>query len=163
MKIRKTFDVIAPREEVWEFMTSPTKMVPCMPGCEHVEEVAHGQYKAVLKVSAGPIRTSFSVAVETTGQRAPEFASYRIKGHDGGKASRLNAESTVLLEVIDHERTDVTYTSHVNVLGRLGRLAGGVMNKIADSMGDRFIAAVRAELESEGARLDREDGKEETA
>ncbi len=156
MEISKTFDVIAPRDRVWRFITSPEKVVPCMPGCEQVEELAPGRYKALLKIKVGPIKTSFSVDVETTDERAPEFASYLIKGQEGGKASHLTAESTLSLEAIDDQRTRVTYASRIKLVGRLGMFAGGVMKKMADSMSDQFVAAMRAALEPEGARPDRE-------
>jgi uncharacterized protein len=152
MEISRTFDVIAPRDRVWEFITCPQRVVPCMPGCEQVEESAPGQFKARLKVKVGPIKTSFSVDVTTTDERAPEFAAYLIKGQEGSRASHLNAESTLSLEAIDDQRTNVTYASRIKLVGRLGMFAGGVMKKLADSMSDEFVDALRAELEPQGAR-----------
>ena len=34
MKIEKTFTVEAAQEDVWQFITSPEKVAPCIPGCE---------------------------------------------------------------------------------------------------------------------------------
>jgi carbon monoxide dehydrogenase subunit G len=119
-----------------------------------VEEVAPGQYKALVKIKVGPIRTSFFVDIKTTEERAPEYAAYLTKGQEGGRASRLSAESSLSLEAIDDECTDVTYTSHIKLVGRLGKFADGVLKKIADSISDRFIAAMRAKLEPERATPD---------
>ena len=155
MEICKTFDVIAPRDAVWKFITSPQRVVPCLPGCEDVEETAPGEYQARLAIKVGPIRTSFAVDVTTADQREGEFARYLITGQEGGKASRLNAESTLSLATIDAEHTKVTYNSRIKLVGRLGMFPGGVLKKLADSAIDEFIVALRAELEPEGARSDR--------
>jgi len=151
MDIERTFQVAAPQGEVWEFITSPERVAPCLPGCEGVEMTAPGQYRALIKVKVGPIKTSFKVEVETVEERPPEFAAYRTRGEEGGKASRINADSTLALAAIDDTHTEVTYTSKINVVGRLGKFAGGVMKKMAESMSDQFVAALRERVEPPAA------------
>lgn len=148
MDIERTFTVAAPQQRVWEFITSPADVAPCLPGCERVEITEPGKYRAVIEVKVGPIKTSFNVGVETTEERAPDFAAYTTRGEEGGKASRLSAESTLALKAIDATHTEVTYTSKIILVGRLGKFAGGVMKKMAESMSNRFITAVKERLEA---------------
>lgn len=147
MDIERTFTVAAPRQDVWAFITSPARVGPCLPGCENVEVLGEGRYRAVIGVKVGPIKTSFNVEVEAAEERAPEFARYVTRGEEGGKASRISADSTLALEEREPAVTAVTYTSKINIVGRLGKFAGGVMKKIADSISDEFIANIRRELE----------------
>ena len=147
MKIEKTFTVSAPQQQVWEFITSPEKVAPCIPGCEGAEETEPGKYKAIIITKVGPIKTTFKVDIEVTEERPPEFAAYSTKGEEGSRASHLNASSTLALKVLDPNLTEVSYTSDIKIMGRLGKLGSGVMKKVADSIGDKFVAELRKKVE----------------
>ena len=149
MQIARTFAVAAPIERVWQFVTTPAEVGPCMPGCQHVEITGPGKYNAVISVKVGPIKTTFNFNIETIEERPPEHAVFSIRGNEGGNASRVNAENTLTLKAVSKNNTEVTYSSKVNIVGRLGKFAGGVMQKMAESMSDQFIGALRARLEPE--------------
>lgn len=151
MKIEKCFTVAAPRERVWQFITSPEDIAACLPGCEGVEVAGEGKYKTTVKVQAGPIKTSFKVDVEATEERAPEFAAYVTRGEEGGRASRVSANSTLTLKPVDGDRTEVSYVSDIAIVGRLGKFGAGIMKKKADAMGEEFAQAFRLELEGSAA------------
>ena len=150
MKIEKSFTVGAPRENVWEFITSPESVAPCIPGCEQVEQVGPKKYQAGIRIKIGPIRTKFKVDIDVLEERPPEFASYQTQGVEGGKASRIKAVSKLSLTEIDSAATEVLYTSEINLIGRLGKFSQGMMNKVADSIGEDFILALRKEIELTG-------------
>ncbi len=147
MKIEKTFSVQATQEEVWQFITSPEKVAPCIPGCEGAEQTGDATYKASIKVKVGPIKTRFVVEIETIEERPPEFASYMTKGEEGTKSSRLKASSTLALTQVDNTNTEVTYTSEINLLGRLGKFGSGMMQKVADSIGNEFVTNLKEQVE----------------
>ncbi len=147
MDIEKSFSVAAPQADVWEFITSAEKVATCLPGVGEVIVQAPGQYKGVMTIKIGPIKTSIKADVEEMEQRAPEFASYAIKGEEGGRASNITADVKLTLTAVSDQQTDVLFTSHVVIVGRLGKFAGGVMNKLADTMSDQFVTAFRMELE----------------
>lgn len=147
MEIEKTFRVQAPQAEVWEFITCAEKVATCLPGVEEVHVQSPGKYKGVMNIKVGPIKTSVNADVEEMEQRVPEFASYSIKGEEGGRASHLKADAVLSLASIAANETEVSFTSNVVIVGRLGKFAGGVMNKLADSMSNEFVTAFRAQLE----------------
>jgi carbon monoxide dehydrogenase subunit G len=118
-----------------------------MPGCESVEAAGPGRHKVTIRVQVGPIRTTFAVEVEAREERAPEFAAYVTSGEEGGRASRIRAESSLTLAAVDERHTEVHYASEINIVGRLGKFGTGMMQKKADAMGDEFVAALRAKLE----------------
>jgi hypothetical protein len=146
MKIEKTFTLSAPQEQVWSFITDPQKVAQCIPGCEGAQEKEQGKYSAAINVKVGPIRTTFHLDVEQTEQRPPAFASYLGKGEEGSRASRISSVSTLALKPLSGNSTEVTYTSDINITGRLGKFGGGMMQKIADSIGDEFVAALKGRL-----------------
>ena len=147
MKIEKTFTLAAPRQQVWEFITSPEQVAPCVPGCEGAEQTGPDTYKATITTKVGPIKATFHVDVVTKEERPPEFAVYGTKGQEGKRTSRIDATSTLALKALDADRTEVTYTSEIKIMGRLGKFGAGVMNKVADSIGDQFVAELRKRIE----------------
>lgn len=147
MKIEKTFTVRAPRERVWEFITAPAEVAPCIPGCDGAQETAPGRYRATIRTSFGPVRASFAVAIERTEERPPEYAAYMTSGEEDSRASRLKASSALSLVALEENLTQVTYRSDINIMGRLGKFGAGMMQKVADGIGEEFVSAMRARLE----------------
>ena len=148
MKIEKTFTISAPQEQVWAFITDPQKVAQCIPGCEGAEEKEPGKYAAAINVKVGPIRVTFNVDIEQTEKRPPQFASYLSKGDEGSRASRVSATSTLALKSMSADDTEVTYTSDINIVGRLGKFGSGMMQKIADNLGEEFVTNLKGKLES---------------
>ena len=147
MKIEKSFTVAAPRATVWQFITSPESVAACIPGCEEVEQTGENTYQAAIRIKIGMIKARFKVDIETIEESPPEFARYRTGGFEGGKASRLKAESKLVLTALDEATTEVMYSSEMSMIGRLGKFSQGMMNKVADSIGESFVQALRKEIE----------------
>ncbi|OGT80662.1 MAG: hypothetical protein A3H91_15320 [Gammaproteobacteria bacterium RIFCSPLOWO2_02_FULL_61_13] len=138
---------------MWRFITAPEQVAACMPGCQSVEALSPTKHKITIKVQVGPIKTTFVVDVEVTEERPPEFSSYVTTGEEGGRASRIRAESSLALKAVNDRQTEVHYTSDINIVGRLGKFGLGMMQKIADSMNDEFVAALRGKLEGAGGEV----------
>jgi hypothetical protein len=151
MKIEKTFTVNAPQQKVWAFITSVGQIAPCIPGCHGAEETQPGKYKARIQTKVGPIKATFAVDIERTQQRPPEFASYDTRGEEGGRASRIKATSTIILRPLAADQTEVNYVSNIQITGRLGKFGAGMMQKIADGVGDEFVAALKDRVEDKQA------------
>lgn len=151
MKIEKTFEIDAPRDQVWEFLSSPERVGECFPGCEEVKPLGGNKYKATIKVEIGPIKTVFNVDFEENEKRPPEFLAYTSQGEESHKASRLKAVSTLSLSSLEEFRTQVVYTSELSIVGRLGKFGAGMMKKKADVLGDEFAEELRRQIAGEPA------------
>ncbi|GAB1424450.1 hypothetical protein MASR2M16_16840 [Thauera terpenica] len=168
MHIERTFILDAPLQRTWAFLNEPQEMGSCLPGCHTVEVVEPGKYRASVGLKVGPIKVGFNVQVETEDERPPEYATYTMRGADKDGSSKVSAHCTLALKAVDKRRTEVTYTSNVQIVGKLGKFAGGVMQKFADGINDQFISALTkriAELESnlpdsDSARCDEPEGKQ---
>lgn len=146
MKIEKSFQIDAPQEEVWAFLSSPEKVGECFPGCENVTALGDNKYKAAVRVEIGPIKTVFNVDFEEAEKRPPEFMAYDSRGEESHRASRLKARTTLSLSPVDGSRTQVLYTSELSIVGRLGKFGAGMMKKKADAMGDEFAQELRLQI-----------------
>jgi uncharacterized protein len=151
VRIEKQFTVASPRADVWRFITDPAAVAPCVPGCAGVTQSVPGKYAATIKLQIGPIHTSFDVQIEALEQVAPERAVYSTAGDEGGKASRVKAQTTLVLREVSAAVTEVSYVTEVNIVGRLGKFGAGLVQKKADAIGAEFAAALCSRIEGRGA------------
>lgn len=148
MKIEESFTVAAPIDRVWQFITDPSQIGMCIPGCEGVEVLGPTTYRSAVRVGIGPIKTTFKVEVEVTEEQPPNFASTLTRGEEGGRLSTVTAKNELRLSDGGDGTTVVAYSSEVSVVGRLGKFGLGIMKKKAKSLGDEFAAAVKQRVEA---------------
>lgn len=160
MLIEGQFPVSAAPQDLMRHLFDASLMASCLPGCEALEPIDDDRYRTVVVVAMAGIKARFNLLVEVTGRDENSIRAV-TRGDEGGQASRLQADSQVILAQ-SSEGTLVSYRSEVSVTGRLGRFALGMMKKKAQSMGDEFAANLRARLQTlENARAGRDDGQAE--
>jgi carbon monoxide dehydrogenase subunit G len=120
-------------------------MAFCIPGCETLERLSDERYRCVVAVALAGVKARFDLLAEVT-RRDESHIWSATRGEEGGRASTLQAD-TVLTLTATPAGTQVGYRSEVNITGRLGRFALGMMKKKAQSMGDEFAANLRQRLQ----------------
>lgn len=148
MRIEDGFTVRAPRERVWAFITDPTKVAPCIPGCTEIQIVRPNAYRASVRVAIGPIKADFQLEIEIEEEVPPRLARSVTRGEEGTRASTLLAKSLLELDEIEPGATSVRYSSEISVVGRLGRFGLGVMKKKAEALSAEFAKAVCERVEA---------------
>lgn len=147
MKIEGAFDVAAPREAVYRYITDPGLMARCVPGCEEIEPLDSMRYRARVLVAMANLNVRFNLVVQVTQEEPPVRVLSQTRGEEGSRASILAAENSVTLVTLDDTGTRVQYASEVSITGRLGKFALGVMKKKVESLGQEFAGRFRAQLE----------------
>ena len=148
MLIESEFDVPAPPQTLLARLMDPGFTAACLPGCEEMERIDDTRYRVVVLIAMAGIKARFDLLVEIT--RRDEANVWAVtRGEEGGQSSTLQADSHVSLLPVEGG-TRVSYRTEVNVAGRLGRFALGMMKKKAQSMGDEFAANLRRRLVEAG-------------
>ena len=145
MLIESQFNVSAAPQALLRYLFDARFMASCLPGCETLERLDDDRYRVVVVITMAGIRARFDLQVAVT-ERDERNVRAVTRGEEGGNASTLQADSHVELEPVE-AGTLVRYRSEVNVTGRLGRFALGMMKKKAQSMGDEFAQNLRRKLE----------------
>lgn len=154
MLIEGSFPVNAAPQALLTRLFDPALIAACLPGCEAVERIDDDRYRTVVVVGLAGVRARFDLQVQII-ERNEQGISTVTRGEEGGNASTLHAESTIMLSPAA-AGTLLQYRSEVNVAGRLGRFALGMMKKKAQAMGDEFAANL-------GRRLNSPDAGQRTA
>lgn len=145
MKLEGAHDIAAPRERVWAAFLDPAILSQAIPGCEGLEELAPGEYRATMKVGVGAIKGTFEGKVRLSDLEAPHRYRMGIDGKGGPGFVRGEA----LMEMSDVEGgTRVGYSADVQVGGLIAsvgqRMLGGVSRMMIDQFFQRMTELLAA-------------------
>ena len=59
IKLEDSFTIDEPIDKVWEFLSDPQQVAPCLPGAEILEVVSETEYKGAVKLKLGPFSAQF--------------------------------------------------------------------------------------------------------
>ena len=162
MQIEKTFVVQTPVALAWNFLTDPQKVASCLPGAAitgHRDDNAHD---GTITVKVGPVSATYKGTVQFERlDPVNHTAEIRATGQDvrgkGGADMRMTSR---LVERAPRE-TEITVVSDVNVMGMLAQFGRGMIQDVSDQMFQRFVDAMRAQLE--GPETEVSEGPEAAA
>jgi uncharacterized protein len=148
MEISKSFVVKASPEAAWNFLTDPVRVARCLPGAAITNQVDERTHAGTITVKVGPVAATYKGTMQFE-RLDPQARTAEIvaTGQDmRGKGGAQLRMTSALVERAPGE-TEVTITSHVNVMGLLAQLGRGMIQDVSDQMFATFVAAARAELE----------------
>ena len=148
MEISKSFVVKASPEAAWTFLTDPVRVARCLPGAAITNQVDERTHAGTITIKVGPVAATYKGTMQferldPQARTAEIVASGQDTRGKGGAQLRM---TSALVERTPGE-TEVTITSHVNVMGLLAQLGRGMIQDVSDQMFATFVAAARAELE----------------
>ncbi|MEK6575718.1 MAG: SRPBCC domain-containing protein [Chloroflexota bacterium] len=145
--IEQKFEVRAPRQTVWDFLSDISRAAACVPGVEKVEPLADDKYHLRQSMKIGPIKATFDGQVVFVEKRPPELMRLQMEGKDTITGSKIRVSAAD--EVLDAGAgvVMVVVNGDVDVLGALGKYGQGVADKKAAEVAGEFSAAMRAQVE----------------
>lgn len=145
MRFEGTFDVDAPRDRVWAFVTDAQKVSRCAPDVESVQVVDPTHMKVVARPGIGPVRSTFALDVEFIEVRSPEHAVVRVRGQAPGSAVEM---SNILdLAELGAGGTTVHWTSDVIVSGKIASVGARLLQSAAGNITRQVFSCMKDELE----------------
>ncbi len=145
MKIEGTSDIPAPRDRVYAAFLDPSTLATAIPGCEKLEAIGPGEFKAVLKVGVGPVKGTFEGKVRLFGEEPPH--RYRMAIEGSGGPGFVRGEAAMELAPIEGG-TRVSYNADVQVGGLIAsvgqRMLGGVSRMMLDQFFSRMTEILAA-------------------
>ena len=153
--LNNTFTIARPIDRVWEFLSDPYKVAPCLPGAEILEAVDDKTYRGAMKMKLGPISTQFTgeVVIEQM-----DSASHEIRMVGKGKDAKGTGNATMTitgkLNALPDGGTEMLSQSDLVISGKIAQFGSRMIEDVSKSMFNKFT-------ESFAARLDAEDSGQE--
>jgi carbon monoxide dehydrogenase subunit G len=146
MRVTRELALAAAPATLWTLLWDVPRMVACVPGCVDAKEIeAHRRYAARMTQKVGPITLSAMLDVQVTEAEPERRLTLTARGRD----PVIGAEITmrVGLEIDAHADASVLrIEAEGRVLGKLGALGHGTIQRKAEESVDEFAARLRAAL-----------------
>ena len=134
------FDVEAPVEKVWSFLSDMRQVGRCVPGVESVDVLDATHARWTLTVKIGPLSQTIKVLTETLEQVPLRRGRFRAE------AENIDMMGTTELTPAGNG-TKIVYTMVVNAKGPLARIMDNFMRTKLKSQTEEFAANVKRALE----------------
>jgi carbon monoxide dehydrogenase subunit G len=151
INIRETFQVQAPIDAVWRFVTAPDKVVTCLPGAELQEVVDAKTFLGSVKVKVGAITTSYTGRVQFTEVDEQGYKVLMVaEGRDKGGGTAKGSMSGQLRSLSD-SRTEIVAEANVDLTGRIMQVGRGMIQGVSHQLFLQFVASTKEQLEAPSA------------
>ena len=137
MKIEGANEISAPQDKVWTAFQDPATLAKAIPGCEGLEEIGPGEYKAVMKVGVAAIKGTFEGKVKLMDLEPPN--RYRMSMEGKGGPGFVKGEATMSLSSVDPGTTRVSYDADVQVGGLIASVGQRMLGGVSKMMLDQFF------------------------
>jgi len=138
MKIEGANEIPAAQDKVWAAFLDPATLAKAIPGCEGLEEVGPGEYKAVMKVGVAAIKGTFEGKVKLMDLEPPN--RYRMSVEGKGGPGFVKGEATMSLSSLDPGTTRVSYDADVQVGGLIASVGQRMLGGVSKMMLDQFFS-----------------------
>jgi carbon monoxide dehydrogenase subunit G len=145
VRIEGARDVPAPREAVWAAFLDPARLAAAMPGCERLEAVGEGEYRATMKIGVAGLTGTFTGKVTLSDLEPP--ARYRMAMQGEGDSGFVRGEATMELADIEGG-TRVSYAADVHVGGLIASVGQRMLAGVAKIMLGQFFARMVEQLQA---------------
>jgi carbon monoxide dehydrogenase subunit G len=143
MRVTREVGIAAPAAALWELLWDVRRIVECLPGCAEAREVEpHSLYAARMEQKVGPIRLSVPLDVKVVEAVEPHRLALDARGRDPVVGAEIVARVTLEVESRGEESV-LRIDAEGRILGRLGALGQGVMQRKAEEIIDEFGARLR--------------------
>ncbi len=147
MRVTREVEIAAPATALWELLWDVARMVECLPGCVEAREVEpHQRYAARMVQKVGPISLSVPLDVKVIEAVAPRRLALDAKGRDPVIGAEIVARVTLDVESRG-DQSLLRIDAEGRILGKLGALGHGVIQRKAEETIEEFGARLRLSAE----------------
>lgn len=144
MQLSGQQEVAIQRAELWERLHDPEVLARCLPGCESLETLDDGSYRATVMRKLGPIKARFRSLLQI--EDIETLHTYKLSGKgDGGPTGAASGVATITLRDADAGGTVLEYEASVTITGRLAQIGGRLIEGAADSFASEFFERLAAD------------------
>ena len=138
MELKGSFDLTAPKQEVWDALNDAEVLKGCIPGCEEIEKTSDISFSAKVTAKVGPVKAKFTGDVTLSDLDPPN--AYKISGEGkGGAAGFAKGGAHVSLKNDEKGGTTLTYVVTAQVGGKLAQIGSRLIDSTAKKMAREFF------------------------
>jgi len=149
IEIQEKFEIEAPADRVWEFVSTPKLVVGCLPGASLAEVVDDRNFLGRVKVKLGAVTAAYKGKIqfeEVDEERHVLVMLGEGKDPSGGTAK---AKITVQLSVLESGATEMSTDAKIDLTGKVMQVGGGMIKGVSHQLFQQFAKTAKERLEQE--------------
>jgi uncharacterized protein len=145
MKIQNEIEISAPPDELFDLLSDPERVAPCMPGAS-LEGKDDDSYEGTVKLKVGPITASYQgtlhfVELDRENRRAVMRASGQETSGQG------NAEATITASVSGSDSQSVlSMETDMEVRGKAAQFGRGALGNVSQKILQQFARNLESQV-----------------
>lgn len=144
--ITKSFHVEHSIDKVWANLTTPEKVVLCVPGALLTEKIDDNNFKGEVQLKFGPVKASYGGTITFT-ERDAEAHKMTLKGTGTDTKGKGGAEMVMNGILAEKDGgTDVNVSMEVGITGMLAQFGSRLINDVSNQVFDQFVNNFKAQL-----------------
>jgi carbon monoxide dehydrogenase subunit G len=141
MHYEGAFDVAAPKEKVYDFVTDPKKVTTIFPDVQSVKVIDENNFRIKAKVGMSFIKGVMDVKLTLVDNKRPTFSKLKARGT--GMNSSVDLESSFTLEDGPNGGTHVKWAADAKISGMMASIG----SRLIDSQADKYVKQIIGSLE----------------
>jgi len=146
MLVEGKFTLKAHLQEVWDFLMAPGTLVSCIPGAEKFDPVDDKTWEGIVKQKVGPISIKLNFTETFTEIEPPKHVKAVGRGTAAGGAGTFSQETVVDLAELAGGEVEISYSSNVNLVGRIATFGERIMRSKVKSTVEEFVSNLQKKL-----------------
>jgi carbon monoxide dehydrogenase subunit G len=148
LKIEERFQVAAPPERVFAFLSDPQSVVVCMPGAELESVESERRFLGRVTVKVGAVQVAYKGAVELSVVDAAARHLHAVgEGREQGGAGKVSLALELRVSG-SGAGSEVVLEAEASLAGRIVRFGRGMIESVSRQLFAQFAAAARERLEA---------------
>ena len=143
IKLGGDFEVTRSPEEVYDFLTDPTKFAPLLPDFQSMDIQDERHFAVKVNVGISYIKGTANVKMELAEANRPSRAQYKGQGSVAGGNVSLTASFDLVRAA---GGTRVAWQGEAQIFGRLTSVAGGLLEPLGKKNVQKLIDGLQAAL-----------------
>jgi carbon monoxide dehydrogenase subunit G len=139
-----SFDVTAPKEKVYDFITDPNKVTTIFPDVQSVKIIDEDNFTLKAKVGMSFIRGTMDVKGSMTDKKKP--TSVKLKARGTGLNSSVDLDSTFTMEDGASGGTHVSWAADAKMSGMIASVGSRLIDSAADKYVKQIIGSLQKKL-----------------
>jgi hypothetical protein len=144
MRVTCEISIAAAPATLWALLWDVPRMVECVPGCVEAKELEAGRrYRARMTQKVGLVSLSVPLDVEIAAATPDRHLALHAEGRDPVLGAEITMQVTLDIDGRDGESV-LRVHAEGRILGKLGALGHGVIERKAEAMLEEFGVRLRA-------------------
>ena len=144
LKLSGSEEIDVSAEFLWNTIIDPKILKECIPGCNKMIEVAHGEYDIVLNLKVGAVGGSFNGKVKLSDQNQPISCNLHISG--GGTLGTGKGYAKIIIDEKVKGTSLMSYEGEGEVGGLVAGVGQRVLLGVAKHLVKKFFSSFKTNL-----------------